>query len=237
MIRGANGVFAAADGVFYGSDGRVRGFGSKILLMPESNAVIVAQGMGLLLPALRFEIGFRATDFDQVTEALPAAFESVIRGLRRESGVETNGALYLGGFSPARERFETYRIASKSDPDTPAFTLRPTAYAEGSPWPDADLTARYGLDDPEIVASPFDIAARFLACARHIACPLDGDSSIAAFQVGGFAQVAMVTVEGCSTQIIHRWPDRVGELIDPNAGPNCAPEVTGGASVESERHG
>lgn len=228
MIRGANGVFAADDGVFYGPDGRLRGFGSKILLMPESSSVIVAQGMGLLLPALRFEIGFRATDFDLVTEALPASFESIIVGLRRESGVETNGALYVGGYSPARERFETYAIGSKPDRDTLPFTLRPTAYAEGSPWPDAALTARYGLDDPEIVASPFDIAARFLACARHVACPMDRDPTVSAFQVGGFAQVAMVTVEGCSTQIIHRWPDQVGEFIDPDAGPNCAPEVIRG---------
>ncbi|SFU38827.1 hypothetical protein SAMN02799631_00385 [Methylobacterium sp. 174MFSha1.1] len=233
MARGANGVLAASDGVFYGPDGRVHGFGSKILLMPECGAVMVAQGMGFLLPTLRFEIGFAAADFDRLKDILPSKFEEVIAWLRRESGVPTNGKLFLGGFSPGRARFETYAISSQPEGDTPAYTLRPMAYAEGAPWPGAELRARYGLDDPAIVSDPFEIATRFMAGARNTPCPMDQDLARSNFQVGGFVQVAMVTEDGCSTSIIHRWPDHIGEMIDPASGPNCASEVTGASSTES----
>lgn len=228
VVRGTNGVLAALDGVFYGPDGRVHGFGSKILLMPECGAVMVAQGMGFLLPTLRFEIEFAAADFNQLKDILPGKFEEVIAWLRRESGAATNGKLFLDGYSPARARFETYAIGSQPEGETRAYALRPMAYAEGAPWPSAELRARYGLDNPAIVSDPFEIATRFRAGARHTPCPMDQDPARSNFHVGCFLQVAMVTGDGCSTSIIHRWPDRIGEMIDPGAGPNCASEAGGG---------
>ena len=45
-----------------------------------------------------------------------------------------------------------------------------------------------------------------------------GKNGVTGHGVGGFLQVTAITREAIETRIIHRRPDKIGELVDPSRG-------------------
>ena len=65
MARMPDGIIAAADGAFYGSDGTLSYIASKLTLVPESDCVVTLQGPWFYHAALRLGLP-QAISFDAV---------------------------------------------------------------------------------------------------------------------------------------------------------------------------
>lgn len=52
------------------------------------------------------------------------------------------------------------------------------------------------------------------------------------YRVGDFIQTAWLQREGCSSLIVHRWPDVAGARVDPDAG-DALPAICEGSSVQA----
>jgi hypothetical protein len=229
MIRGHDGIITAADGISYGPDGVVQGQGSKILLMPEHDTVITIQGPASLITLVRNRLGLEMDGFDDVIEDLPEALRGLCAEIEDRAGTCPMCNAYVGGWSKQRERFETYFIRSippeadgseYSLPGEP-WTLQPANAYMGAPWPDDEVAKRFGLSQKMLSAGPIDslvLAVRFIAAARFISSDERFGNVPGTHMVGGFIQTAFLQREGCSTSIVHRWPDPAGEMVDPTRG-------------------
>jgi hypothetical protein len=229
MIRGVEGIIAAADGLSYDHEGVVQGQGSKILLMPEHDTVITIQGPASLITLLRNRLGLELDGFDDVIEDLPDALQGLCAEIEERAGSCPMCNAYVGGWSRQRQRFETYFVRSIppqegggefSHPGEP-WALQPANAYLGAPWPHEELAARFGLSDADLKAGPHDflvLAVRFIAACRHVQAGPGFGSLAGLHGVGGFIQTAYLQQGTCSTSIVHRWPDPAGEIIDPTRG-------------------
>lgn len=234
-----NAIVFAADGVCYDyAKGEVAGLGSKLLLMPELDCIVGWTGLGQFGSLFHMATHMRFADFD----ALLADAVEVTRGIHdwacrdiaahgRGIEEETRLNMVLGGWSKARQRFETYRMVSYAkvslnalDASTSAvltpWQLRPIPpmWCSGAPAP--ATCERFGVAFGEGFDMT-DMAIR-LICANRAESgatthPDTGETTF--HNVGGFVQVAMLDGNGITSWIAHRWPeDVVGEPVDPSRG-------------------
>jgi hypothetical protein len=163
-------------------------------------------------------------------------------------GLSIHFTVVLVGYSRSRERFECHTVRTRPgmawsaehrrSVEVPPFTV---SYQPGItllPRPPEATAAAVGLRVPT-VDGPFDIDSPDNFVMRAVlACRFDkghgiGDEEGAHFYgVGGFVQLTRlvrhqsITSDApqipdqivMDTQITHRWPDVIGELIDPMSG-------------------
>jgi hypothetical protein len=133
-----------------------------------------------------------------------------------------NMGFYVGGYSESRSTWEAYYIGANGD--------RPDRLSEYS----LKLEAIGGLlVQPELTSEQWqlfvtngsltvsdDVAVAIMNELRRTKFPAGNSSdSPEAYIVGAFIQKTLINANGITTRVIHRWPDPIGEVIDPFRGP------------------
>lgn len=86
------------------------------------------------------------------------------------------------------------------------------------------VAARFGFELPEVASeseTPIDATAyvtRAVCAARSERTPPELNQGRSLYSVGGFVQLTVMRLDKIETSIIHRWPDKIGQLIDGAAG-------------------
>lgn len=234
LAIGDDAIVVAADGVSYDlDDGQILGFASKVIPMPERNAVIAWTGMGMIGQALVWEFGQDVTDFDSLVENLPEAAKAahmklcIGMGRRNFDADENKISILLAGYSVSRGKFEGYRLVnySKVTRDHEGnetgklvpWTMNPISYVWASHSPPAEVAKRFGLIDAGDLT---ELCARYVCANRALSGPvLDEDGDIDCYYgVGGFLQMVVLKRDHVQSWIAHRWPDEIGERVNPDAG-------------------
>lgn len=189
LIKQIDAIHIITDAVAYDKDGVVLAMGPKSFAIPHLSAAVAARGDLAALPLVG--ILANATDF--------------VSGARNVIGAAEKGGLslqlFVGGFLPAGAPYAF--VASTSV----AYTVDVDGFA-GAPMPPAsdpiyELIGRNADQiDPQI-----DGLALIEAQRRH---PVDG-----IFIVGGWATLISIYRDRIEERILMRWPDRVGEKINP----------------------
>jgi hypothetical protein len=227
LIRTPEAVVVASDGIFYDENGIVCGTGSKAIIVPEWSCVIVMQGQGGFLQSVRCRLGQDCTSFDDMLRKIVQVSEDE-RKFCIERGYIRDFNMALAGWSESRERFETYALHSV-DSELPAgsvpgsqsiepwkLTAVPAIY--GAPGADQKQRDRFGLNVDGSV-NGFEYAQRGIWAARYSRFPFQlGKTLPEGHCVGGFLEVSILRRDRIETSIVHRWPDPVGEMIDPTRG-------------------
>lgn len=230
LYVGKDGIAFASDGVFYDYDaGTVAGYGSKVQLYPERNALIAGAGMGGFVAALNWEIDQSSASFDELAADFPEICWRVhfqVSG-GKQKDPKNDICVVLAGYSVERERYEAYRLVSY--PKT-SITNEDGSTEIVKPWrlhriengwssvaiPD-DIRCQFGLDRHD--HQPMDWAVRVVCAARASSrLIVEDDGSTRHFLAGGFCQVSLLSQNMIQSFITHRWPDPIGEPIDPASG-------------------
>lgn len=185
--------------------GSAEGFGSKVIPLPHQGAIMAATGFSWVSIMMAGVIATSGIEtFDGLAERLPVVIAEAIR--RDPGGAATYGKFELAfaGFSEARNAAEAYVLYSYADQGWPAWRLRKVGNYT-SPM----ISKRF--DPTDIVGSGLQI----LEYQRLELCGGRGFKDVAFHAVGGVAQHTRIDREGISMKVIKRWPDVIGEPVDP----------------------
>lgn len=228
MARMPDGIIAASDGAFYGQDGTLTGVVSKLVLMPEKACVVTLQGPYFYHVALRAGLG-EAIDFDGVLGRIVDLTANAWLAAANEYGYSRAFAMLIGGFSEARQRWETYWLNSEPweaggmQEPYEAWELTPAMATAWTPGYGREACAAVGMDPDQPLGEQgmgcAEIAVRIICAARQQRIPIHGDEANGTCQVGGFVQLAQINRGSAWTEIAHRWPDVIGARLNPMSGP------------------
>jgi hypothetical protein len=218
VVQRPHAIHMLTDAASYTPDGTLGAIGPKAHPVPHLNAVFSSRGPRLFMPLVGEYIFHAFASFDQMVDGLVlhvrAATEAYAPTLQRCA----HGAsfdLVVAGWSTARKRPETYVLTDHENYGFAAWTLQPFGSLLITPW-DADLAGRLKLTQAELAGKldPVKDGLRILEAQRFVKA-IQRNETEAAHGVGGFAQLTTVTAENITTRILKRWPDPIGEKLDP----------------------
>ncbi|GEP09281.1 hypothetical protein [Methylobacterium gnaphalii] len=239
IVRGEDVVAIASDGAAYDDEGRLRQIVSKVELIPHCSLVLASTGSQLASYNFRDLLFWHPeppSTFDGVLEIAPDLSRSVMDYVEEQGASSTRKfSLYFAGFSESRGRPETYAIKSYDWPDVPgpdgvlrtapAFTLVPLPAIHCTPLPSVELAEGFGITVPGVnmTEMPEDGVRYAMATVAANRFAFGGpDAELAGEDpfccVGGFLQITTIARSHVSSQIVHRWPDVIGERMDITRG-------------------
>jgi len=176
------------------------------------NGVVIA-GAGTWQPCCRFAaLADELANFDELADAAQDLWKQALAPMSAKDR-EAPGGLIVAGLSEKVGGPDMLVI------EMPGSKLSDSAvaYAIGPHSNSREFTGRFlkrFADDPDA----FDVRAEGLlvmeALRRH--CPRHYEEAICP-AIGGFIQLTTVTRDGIETEVLHHWPDRIGQSIDPDA--------------------
>lgn len=221
IIKEPDAIHIYSDSAVYGPTGQVTGFAPKTFLLPGIGAMVVAGDL-VVASALALDAMVAPDGFDGVLDRLPDYMTKVFDSLAANGGSYTPQptVAHLAGWSQRRERLGMWSAAvgeTGHHQSGEAFEIVSDILV--SPV-SSELVTRLenaGLvdDDGMRAETPdqwFAVAQEQRACA--FAYEFAGNAPI--HMVGGFLQHTVVTRDGLSTRVVHRWAnDRIGEKLAP----------------------
>ena len=232
IVRTEGGIAFATDGIAYDQRGHTAAIVCKTALFPEWSCVIANRGSALATARMQFGLqrlaysGVRhLTGFDDVLAVLPDASRVLHEEILREQNSYPNFSFMIAGYSAQRDRFESYSLRSRDfsyeiggkNMLQPAYTLGELPAMHFAPTPSKESAARVGMPAPgEPILSAESLAIQAICAARLDRgatpdAPMDEDYSI-----GGFVHLTTLHRTGIASEIVHRWPDVIGQPINPH---------------------
>ena len=218
--------------------GKVVGIMSKMTVSDAARAVVVVRGHQQLGRVMRLPA--EPCSFDEVIDDLPEYVCDMATATRADTDLPTGAELELTavGWSDRAQELQAwtaatfdagaYQGASQLPGYKPYVAMRcPTLYgAPGyEPGPSSrSLEVFLGTDRETWDPKAFGMAAMqaIRAGARWLTTEAEGRAG----GVGGLLEMAQVTRDGASCEVIARWPDRIGGWIDGEAVARPEPAVS-----------
>lgn len=221
-------IVAAADGAFYGQDGRLTTIASKFTLLPEHDCVITLQGPFFYHAELRANLISNGGGFDCILHAIPRVVRGIYDRYQNAYGYSRAFDMLIGGYSEERQCWESYWLhsepwkeGSNHEPYEPWQLVR-AFRAAWVPGYGREACAAAGMDPDtrltEQGMGAYEIAVRVICAARAQPIPIKDDPLRGTCQVGGFIQLVEMTRNTVTSSIAHRWPDMVGFRLSPEHG-------------------
>lgn len=231
MIRGENCVAMLSDGGLFRShsDFTVTGFVSKPIRLPHLSAVIGFVGAASMGYFMEHNQQPKWQSFDGLVEAFREGVREEVYSVywneyRREV---LNAMFFIGGYSEKRERWENYHltVTCGNDPDEAEVgELELGQSIDMMPFPTAGALEELGMWDGENWTGDVwsDEGQVGLMRGMRLAPQLMGksgdnaDTASIGYTVGGFVERVIVFREQIISEILWRWSDEPGTMIDPS---------------------
>jgi hypothetical protein len=220
-------VLAVCDGAQYTSEGLLLGIGTKVATAPHWPGFITSRG-GMIPAAI---LGRHLTSHFATFDLLVAGIEEKYPEFVKSYGFDTIPSslvpeLIIAGWSAARDRPESYVICINDDlppghdiSDSRAilpqeYRLLPLpACTAGPAIVGTDLARAAGFDGVRVKQS-IETSIADLTKLIELQRRFKPDG-IDHYFVGGFAELTIVRSDSIEQRILRRWPDVIGERIDP----------------------
>lgn len=225
MIRMPEGIHLFTDGMVCRSqqDPVLSGMVSKPVRLTHMPAVIAMTGQFGTLRSALAEHEREWPDFDAMLVNFRQAIgEQIEQYLRYSDDTEIGCRYLLGGYSPARKRWESHALEVYSlfeDPWQGIGELTPAPEVAIAPVPDAEALQRYGFDPAHVEfknmdEGPIDLMRAMRATTMEFGYRSDPDGT-PGHMVGCFIEETWVGHGGILSRLVWEWPeDRVGSPID-----------------------
>ena len=219
------------DGAKYLASGELVGIGSKCAALPHLPALMSLRGPNVL-GFVAETIGLKFASFDAFVDGVEVALEEFVdenEYLWEDSG-QTLIELMFVGWSEVHRKFGAYaiRTAEANDKHTEApdgganvihtkpYQLTELPSGVMAPVVSEDALKSVGLSvSSHEQFDPIVDGRRLLEAQRALKVSLfDGDPPT--YHCGGLAMLSTVTRDGTVQKVFHRWPDKVGELMNRN---------------------
>lgn len=218
-------IILVTDGANYHADGRLTLIAPKVHLMPHFSGFVMHSGGSAWDPAILSVFSSFASSTDDLFKKAGTLLYGVSDKYAGLSN-EPIGRVIFGGWSDSRDDMRLGVVFSEEaadiDQDDMAYgkeIIQPIAYRvqeligdqllcqptfEQRVWIEGWGGPVYNVDD----ITDFDRFASFLLTAqREIGVPYRG--------VGGFGQITRITKDESTVRIFERFPDVVGEIMQP----------------------
>lgn len=239
IVRQSKAVHLLSDAARWNPDGVVTSFQSKLRTLHGSDGAMTMRGDSEAIS----EIAAQATAFpapcDQLIIALPILLKLAEVNLESKIGAvrARNYELVIVGWSKYADAPVTFFVTGNPfskvqgyNNSEPGNVYKIGAPLWGMPPIGDDALARNGFVAPSDIES-FDLrrdgVAWFEATRREPCFSINDSLPVPvvdghliyggplSYVIGGFVEAVTVTHDGASKQLLHTWPDRVGEQIDP----------------------
>jgi len=201
-------VHVFADGACYEPDtGIVQGFVSKIAKMPHIQAVAAITGTPPIRMLVESIVGEK--DYADFDECAARFGEDLRERVRKVPEYFDAGAFFvtIAGWSAKAGAPRAFVLNGCRDNGVDGFRPRPV-----KTWIQPHDAGTVGFKFDEERAE--DCGLRLLEAQRRQRwSPIYSKCEFHA--VGGFAEYTKLTQSEITTKVIHRWPDRIGEKINP----------------------
>lgn len=233
IVRGAEGLAFATDGLAIDVTGRAAAVVSKAALFPEWSCVFANRGSAMAtarmqnaLQRLAYSGACRIGGFDDVLALLPELSGALHAEILREGAVYPNFSFMIGGYSAERDRCESYSLRSQEfayhdgvqDLVQAPYTLAELPAMHFAPTPTRESAIAAGMRPPDQpLEDGVHMAVRAI-CAARLDQGATTDDPAEMHHVGGFVQLTTLFRDRLTSEIVHRWPDPLGEMVDPRRG-------------------
>lgn len=192
-------AWLATDGITYRyGEGRVDTIQQKSFPLVHLNCVVSIRGPQAYAHKLLPVLNSRYATFEDLVAGLPLAAWVVHEDIKDELA-ELYGnpevEVYVVGWSHERGRSEGYALASHA--------------LWGAPWHRLEVD-RFACAPGVEMSAETDIAAAALDVVQRQRLERDEYGHCA---IGGFLQLTQVTPDAIHSGIVHRWDDRLGEVL------------------------
>jgi hypothetical protein len=212
LIRQTDAIHIISDAAAYDKNGTVIALAPKSFAIPHMSAALTARGDLAALPLVAPLVSLRKYE-----QTLSAVYRVLAAAKKANSELE----LFIGGFMTDGESHAfhatTESVTGAAAPHPPvndpiyeltnAVTSIPGFAASPMPPADDPIYELIGNRCPDQIDPRVDGLAIIEAQRRHA---VDG-----IFTVGGWATLISVYRDRIEERILTRWPDRIGEPIDP----------------------
>lgn len=235
------GIFMAGDGLAYDDEGIPRVFCQKIRIFSNLNCIVGVIGIGDYLNRMETKVingGY--TSFDELLEYLPnLCRQAVEEHIEEWEHPSAHGTLVVAGWSEQRQAYEAFKVHSHPKPVHNAETGEVEEIAPA--WTLIEINSVWcsNIVSPEELEAigvpmgedyqPHNLAVGIICAARGHSGPKEpqepeegipqhpSQTSSGYYAVGGFVQLVYLRRDAIASWIVHRWPDRLFEHIDPKA--------------------
>lgn len=218
-----------SDTAGYDADGVILSFMGKVATIPRLRCALAMRGAVAALAAYASDIDYRADSFDHLIEEgaefIEDTFDRQAAAMAAQC-YEPHIQLTAVGWSQRQRRCLSIAISSLPLGDVPAFTWwhQPVII---SPMPAPEelaaagvLAANGGFDDRDPAATMLKLVK---VQRTHKARLGPAEDLPEVYTVGGDVILTEVTEHGIAQRIVHSWPDRIGEPIQPRPAANVVP--------------
>lgn len=216
-----NDVALFTDGAYLDYEGNLKHVASKVLLMPEWPGALACRGPSQFLWTLRTHWDGTVASFDDALARIIEDAQLLQQVFELHRHRKSEWELVLAGWSDARQAFEVWDVHGgpvSIYTDIPPLTLRQMTAPFGA-WPQPEQHLAEALQ-ADLAAGerphPHQVAALVMQAIRASKFPDPRNPTVKQHHIGGFIQRTVMDRAGCSTDIIHRWPDKIGEPIQPH---------------------
>ena len=228
MVRQPDCITLLSDGGCYRStaDFTITGFASKPMVFPHLSMVICGIGCTTTNMLVDHCLQRDWTSFDNAVSTLRKRLREVIETvwqLDHKRDHATN-YIFIGGYSEKRSRWESYNLMLDCqygrDPAKGIGKLNPGAEVMIFPMPDEADLKQYGFNSPNIVFSDLrSDLVNFMRAQRATPQTMgeigDDDPDLPdGHTVGGFMELVTLRRHSALTEIVWRWPDKRGRMIN-----------------------
>lgn len=200
------------------SDLTVRAWVNKVATVPHLKMALTVQGAAEAVGTFANRLASDLGSFDAIVRdgAGYLAEEHADNAARWESGTGlADFRLGLVGWSEERRRFDAYYLQSRDADGAPAFTFVRRDLVMAPELDPADIVAlQIPKDGTAFSADAQAYLLRIMAVQRHATTPRLGGGE-PGHVVGGQVVATELTRTGITQRVVHAWPDRLGEPIQP----------------------
>ncbi|RJG51807.1 hypothetical protein D0Z70_22520 [Sphingobium terrigena] len=229
ILQQTDAIHLITDGATYRDDGTVLEIRSKVTPLPAANCALAMRGGTWACQPLAAALSLCGS-FDEIAEVLP----DVVAGMTATYEIyfgdrpshPKHFEIVIAGWSDNMDRMvaAVALTRQRNDPDDPTGFSTFDIYEPGTLFvpgqgctiPAIDIEATLGRSlttQADIDALDPGMDGFTLHAAQRREPGLYRGR--AAYIIGGFAELTTVTRHGIESQVIHEWPDAVGQKITP----------------------
>lgn len=217
IITHENGIEAFTDGSAFDSNGVCGYFCNKLRLMPQIPALVFARGAGMASDRAQTYFS-RFPSYDEMVKYLPLGVSLSTLQANEQADEVINLGVVIAGYSESTRAWQAHHCSVREEggqlvDGSLAVSALPNFYAE--PWPDEERLVAAGLSPLSAFQWEHTVESgvAFLEAVRATPMRLHTDSDAVGSLAGGFVEHTVLTADGATARIVHRWSDQLDRKI------------------------
>jgi len=195
---------------------------SKVMTLPHLDTALTSLGSGEFLQTMVWNRETHWPTFDALVDDINVEMKWTHEHLTRFYRGQNRpiaAAIYLGGFSTSRDRWEMYRAFIDSGGALQELQPQPETVISPVPTPEDCAAASLSFDGKHLkLNTELDMVLLMQAMRLHREAIDAGENPPIGHGLGCHVQRVVVRRNQVFSEIVHRWDDEVGKPITPKDG-------------------